>query len=452
MADYFDVLFAGSNSGGSSSLQEKSVSITQNGDSTILPDEGYDGLSKVDVSVNVSGGGEAPENDVEFIDYDGTIVYSYTAQEFLALDAMPANPTHEGLTAQGWNWTLADAKTYVTANGGLVIGQMYITDDGKTRARISIPVGTPSNRCRVVGSIYIESDENGNGLTIDYGDGNTSTFTGVGKKTIDHSYTSADDYIMTISADSGTQYLLGGEPKTSTSSSPAPFIGTYASTAANKYCCSYLYEIYMGENADLTIGAFASSWNLNKITLHNAVSGIPKNTFNSVAQILGLILPSAITFLGDYGLGFTLGVKRISFPKTLSNFGYNHNLNGVSYITLPPAVSSPPATLLNSKYQLTRVVVPEGVTTISQSMFSYSYGITKFIIPSTVTTINAQAFNYSKAGEIVFKSSTPPTVSSSNAFGDLAVTCRILVPSGSLAAYTSATNYPNPSTYTYVEY
>ena len=38
MADYFDVLFAGSNSGGSSSLQEKSVSITQNGDSTILPD------------------------------------------------------------------------------------------------------------------------------------------------------------------------------------------------------------------------------------------------------------------------------------------------------------------------------------------------------------------------------------------------------------------------------
>ena len=35
------------------SLQEKSVSITANGDSTILPDSGYDGMSKVDVSVNV---------------------------------------------------------------------------------------------------------------------------------------------------------------------------------------------------------------------------------------------------------------------------------------------------------------------------------------------------------------------------------------------------------------
>lgn len=38
MADYFDVLFAESDNGGSASLQEKSVQITQNGDSTILPD------------------------------------------------------------------------------------------------------------------------------------------------------------------------------------------------------------------------------------------------------------------------------------------------------------------------------------------------------------------------------------------------------------------------------
>lgn len=32
------------------------------------------------------GGGEiAKENDVNFIDYDGTILHSYTAEEFLAL-------------------------------------------------------------------------------------------------------------------------------------------------------------------------------------------------------------------------------------------------------------------------------------------------------------------------------------------------------------------------------
>ena len=43
--------------GGSPSLQSKSVTYTSNGTATIMPDEGYDGLSSVDVTVNVSGGG-----------------------------------------------------------------------------------------------------------------------------------------------------------------------------------------------------------------------------------------------------------------------------------------------------------------------------------------------------------------------------------------------------------
>ena len=43
--------------GGAPNLQSKSVTYTSNGTATITPDEGYDGLSSVDVTVDVSGGG-----------------------------------------------------------------------------------------------------------------------------------------------------------------------------------------------------------------------------------------------------------------------------------------------------------------------------------------------------------------------------------------------------------
>lgn len=57
----------------------------------------------------IGGGGATPEYTVFLHDYDGELVYSYSKADFLALSAYPSNPTHTGLTAQGWNWPLSDA-------------------------------------------------------------------------------------------------------------------------------------------------------------------------------------------------------------------------------------------------------------------------------------------------------------------------------------------------------
>ena len=57
-------------SGGSApSLQSKSVTYTANGTATITPDEGYDGLSSVDVTVNVSGGGVIEGLEIRNIEF-----------------------------------------------------------------------------------------------------------------------------------------------------------------------------------------------------------------------------------------------------------------------------------------------------------------------------------------------------------------------------------------------
>ena len=71
----------------------KSVTYTSNGTATITPDAGYDGLSSVDVTVNVASGGGSGAftkwDDVTFIDYDGSVLYSYSLAEAQALAELP---------------------------------------------------------------------------------------------------------------------------------------------------------------------------------------------------------------------------------------------------------------------------------------------------------------------------------------------------------------------------
>lgn len=56
--------------GGEPNLQEKSVVITENTTTEIIADSDYDGLSKVSVTTNISGGGNEPSNGIQIIKWD----------------------------------------------------------------------------------------------------------------------------------------------------------------------------------------------------------------------------------------------------------------------------------------------------------------------------------------------------------------------------------------------
>ena len=100
---------------------------------------------------SIPSGGDTPsgrtftDGEVKFIDYDGTVLTSYTAAEASTLTAMPALPSHEGLSAQGWNYTLEQMKSCLSAVGTCDIGCMYTTDDGKTRITLTIQDAKYSN-------------------------------------------------------------------------------------------------------------------------------------------------------------------------------------------------------------------------------------------------------------------------------------------------------------------
>ena len=121
---------------------------------------------------SIPSGGETQEaewKDVNFIDYDGKNLYSYTTEEALALTELPPAPdrTSKGLQFQEWNYTLAQVKANANDTGKCTAGATYTTTDGKTHIKITIQDEYYSNIPLVFSQTVSE------GVEVDWGDGST---------------------------------------------------------------------------------------------------------------------------------------------------------------------------------------------------------------------------------------------------------------------------------------
>ena len=225
----------------------KTVSITQNGRHDV---------SQYDIAeVNVSGGSggsssSSSDNVVRFIDYDGTVLHEYTPAQANALAELPANPTHTGLTAQGWNWTLQEIKNQLTAipDGDIFVGQMYVTDDDKTRIYCKFNEGRLHP--------YLGICPNGT-VTVNWGDESpTETMTGTSLTTVvtlDHEYSAEGDYVITLTAESGTFSFYGN-------SNTSYLLRKDTTTSANihKVYTSAIYKIELGSAARIGYYSFTN--------------------------------------------------------------------------------------------------------------------------------------------------------------------------------------------------
>ena len=324
---------------------------------TVSSGDGLEDFASDIATIPSGGGSSAEKKDVNFYDYDGVIVNSYTAAEFAELTAMPSNPSHDGLTSQGWNWSLSDAKTYVAANGRLNIGQMYAsnTTDGKTYLHIRLSEG------RLKPYLGLTGNSSGTAVSIDWGDGSTAESVTLNASTIytPHEYASDGGYVISIAVTNGTISL------DSTSNSTNLF--------------------RKSNSADL---------NYDKV----------------YANILTKAeIGTGVTSIGYYAFAYCSSLTSITIPSTVTSIGSN---------------------TYNNCFSLTSITIPSSVTSIGTKAFYYEYGL----------------------AYIKFSSTTPPTVSASNAWFNIPTDCIIYVPTGSLSDYTSANYYPSSSTYTYVEY
>ena len=266
-----------------------------------------------------TGGGTTPSapSDITFYDYDGTIVTSWTLEELATKTALPDYPSHEGLTCQGWNWSLADLKT---ANRKMNVGAMYITDDGKTRIYIRLEEGRTSPMLGVC--------PNGT-VTVDWGDGTTpDTLTGTRTTTVkwtpNHAYSTPGEYVIKLTVN-GTMGFYGDFVSGSS-------ILRYSSGDDNR---NFVYRN-----------------SVQKIEIGNGVTSVGDSAFYYCYSLSSITIPDSVTSIGQY------------------TFSVCYSL---SSITIPDGVTSIASRAFNNCYSLTSITIPDGVTSIASYAFYYCY-------------------------------------------------------------------------------
>ena len=344
----------------------------------------------------------AQPKDINFFDYDGTLVYSYTLDEVKSLTALPTAPKHSGLVFQGWNWELEDIKALTRS---MNIGAMYITDDGKTRLHIRI---WDTSRHNV--SLQL-SQTVANGVTFDWGDGSpTETVDGTGMVNISHTYTETGDYIISLTVADGCVVEFGRK---------GPYSGYVMKVGA-----LLLQGLYVGKNVtSFNAYAFPGCYELSEVTIPNSVSYIAEHAFESCSSLRYITFPIGMVYC--YG---------------------SWNCTSLMSVGVPNGVTSVLGFLGNCA--LVSITIPDGTTMIGPDAFQKCYSLESIIIPASVKSIGDYAFHSCLSmAEYHLLPVTPPTLSSTHVFDEIPADCIIYVPKGSLETYQTATNWA-----TYADY
>lgn len=371
---------------------------------------------------------EAPNisNPVKFVDYDGTLLYSYGVDATLALEALPDLPERPGLTNQGWNYTLAQLKTQVQTIGKAIVGCNYITDDGKTRIYITITY--PEYSLIKVGLAQTAS----NSYTINWGDGSAEDgpYGSTGYTQRSHQYSPASypaSYVIEISkVGDGYPYLNGPIQGSASTGTPSQNNNTTQTTALG----SMIKKIELG-TIHSTIGAHSLHWltTIKTVNIPNNVTNLSNQCLGGLDAAKGLVIPSSVTTVGTNLFAYCYATEMISLPPTISSITTSmfFNCNALMELVIPYSVTSigdqafsgcgamqdlkfpSSITAIPTKAFYNCMAMPRAeflgnITTMGDSAFFGCNSLQEFKIPSTTANIPYQAFKSSNTiQKIVFE-------------------------------------------------
>ena len=322
----------------------------------ILKDKtAYVNGQKITGILEVGGSGEA---DVNFYDYDGTIIDSYTKAEFLALDSLPTNPSHTGLVAQGWNWTLSDAKTFVTSYNKLDIGQMYTTSSGLSEFDIELTSAT---------GLQVRVNISGN---KDWGDGTSGTSS-------THTYSDYGKYTISCYG-------------TSISSSDSS--GLFGQSSVNYNY--YVINARLTNISTISGYAFNSCKSLQTIIISNNAVDFKVSIFNQCTALKAIVIPNSALYLNGGLFKQCYSLKTVVFPNTFDSIETQmfSQCTALESIVLPNTITSIGVQTFSGCFNLKNIIIPNIITSIDDNAFNVCYSLKNVVLPNSVTSIGSYAF------------------------------------------------------------
>ena len=421
------------------------------------------------------------DNPVKFRDCDGTILHSYTVAEVASMSNLPPLPTRDGLTCQGWNWTLQQIKDYVASYGKCEIGATYTTDDGKTRIKLTIQ----DKKYTKIPIVFQQTVANG--VKVNWGDGSADeTYSSTSQQTIDHTYTPSAypaTYTITFEVTSGTMFFpynimgKGGSESASTpigawnnmidevnigngvtsiwdnvfqncyslASISIPSSVTSIGTYAFQNCYSLTSITIPNSVTSIGTNAFNKCYSLTSITIPNSVTSIGSSMLQECYSLASVIIPNSVTSIGSYAFYTCTFLTSITIPNSVTSIGDAafSQCYSLASISIPSSVTKIGNNAFGKCYSLTSITIPNSVTSIGTCLFYYCYSLASVTIPSSVTSIGTYAFQYCYGLKTFdFRRSTAvPTLSDVNAFQNTTTDKEIVVPDELYDAWIAATNW-----------